>query len=786
MSGRQQAMGAPGRGAPASSECLEGRVEFVIFRAPDGPFTVVKVRPLAGGSAVCAAGPVLDLPAAGSPAVWRFRGAWAVHPRFGRQFRFEACELVPPSTREGVRAFLSSRFIRGIGPSLAARIVERFGASALEVIRYGPERLLEVPGIGEARVRMIRESIEERLFLQEVLVWLMGHGVTPGLAHRVVRHFGAPGRDGRPPSAREVRARIEADPYGVTETPGVGFLLADRIGRSLGIAPGDPRRVRAAVLHALDTAASRAGDVFLPLEEIRRTLEGDYGVSPAAGLEEAVAGLAAEGKVVREPGSGVYPADLHRAEASSALEITRLIRPMAPPLFPAALQAGFRPDAGQLRAVETALGQGLSVITGGPGSGKTTVLELVARSLGADGVLLCAPTGRAAKRVTEKTGLAAMTIHRALRYRPAGDGRMEYAHNRSNPLPCRTVIVDEASMVDVRLLARLLEALRDDARLVLAGDADQLPSVGPGACLDDIIESGRAPVTRLEGNHRQGPGSGIPALARMILRGVIPRDGDFRDGCAFVEEEDAERAAQRAVEIAAEAAARGGEVQALAPMRRGPCGTERLNALLRERLNPSGAPIPGTPFRAGDRVMQVRNDYRRPACSGGLAGIRDCRRERLCEDCPSAEFGVFNGETGRAAFVGGFAAVEFDADRAGLYRPEEAAESLAPAFAMTIHKSQGSEYGHVVLVCHRSHYIMLARRLLYTAVTRAVDRLTIVGDRKALAVAVRNEAFRRRRTSLARRLCDIARRVYGEEPARQAHLFPAENTTFRQDAPDRA
>jgi len=662
-------------------------------------------------------------------------GRWVQHPRFGEQLEVASFVHVDPTTLGGIRRYLASGRVRGIGPKLAARLVEAFGIETLAVIDNRPERLLEVPGIGRKTVERVRTSWAEHRGMQRIMVFLVGHGVSPAIAARVHRRYGA--------SAMEV---VRSSPYRLAqEVFGVGFLTADRMARSLGLPEDAPDRLEAGILHALGVAGDE-GHVLQPRDRLLEAAGALLDLDPA-GLDSALDRLAARGAAVvrdragREP--AVYLPRLARAEDTVAERVATLLRPPPPPVtldvgravawYEAG--AGIRLADRQREALATALTSALVVVTGGPGTGKTTLVRGVTRILGAkeQRIELAAPTGRAAKRLAETTGQPARTVHRLLEFSPV-DGL--FARGSDNPLDADLVVVDEASMLDVELAAALLAAVPAGCRLVLVGDSDQLPSVGPGNVLGDLIASGVVPVVRLDRVFRQADRSLIVDNAHRVNRGEMPvsADGDELRDFYFVERDEAERAADTAVEMVASRIPRRfgldpvDDVQLLSPMHRGELGVAALNDRVQARVNPDGPElvIGARLYRLGDKVMQTRNNY---------------------------ELEVFNGDIGRIASVDTeqqTLVVRFDDRLVEIGR--DGLDDLVPAYACTIHKAQGSEYPAVVVALHHQHHVMLQRNLLYTAITRGRRLVVLVGSRRALRRAVANAAVRQRQTMLAERL----------------------------------
>ncbi|HEX7598069.1 MAG TPA: ATP-dependent RecD-like DNA helicase, partial [Polyangia bacterium] len=649
-----------------------------------------------------------------------------------------------PETLTGIRRYLGAGLIKGIGPEFASRIVERFGIRTLEILDAQPSRIREVPGIGPSRAQAIQKAWASQRSLREVMVFLQGYGVSPAFAARIYKRYGA-----------AAIARVRENPYRLAfDVWGIGFLSADRLASALGIARDSEVRVEAGVRHALD-AAGGAGHVFLPRsrlsDEAAALLEVDL-----SRVESAVDRLGRSGEVAIETtslGSAVFEVGLYRAEVAAAAGLARLLRTSVVPLrldapsaiarYEAEAQIALAPQ--QAEAVRRALSEPVLVITGGPGVGKTTIVRGIVSTLVREGltVALAAPTGRAAKRLQEATGQPAATLHRLLEWRPA-DG--VFGRNSSRPLQADLLVVDEASMIDIRLMADLLGALADGTRLVLVGDVDQLPSVGPGMVLRDVIASGRVPTVRLTEIFRQAAASLIVINAHRIHDGIEPEMGappaegpaaDKRD-FFFIEDDDPVHAAETIRDLVVSRLPRRygfrpREIQVLTPMHRGDLGASTLNQLLQDAMTTgqpevrSGSRV----FRVGDRVMQLRNNY---------------------------DHDVFNGDVGEVVRVAGEAS-ETDApqavvrmdDREIPYAADELDE-LALAYAATVHKSQGSEYPAVIIPVHTQHFVMLQRSLLYTAVTRGKKLVVLIGTRKALRIAVNNAQVADRHSRLAARL----------------------------------
>ena len=722
-----------------SSTSLDGTLERVVFQSPDDAWSVVKLLPAGGGEAVTATGKLLGVQPGES---LHLEGAWEENEKFGRQFKVASYRQVAPATLLGIEKYLGSGLIRGIGKGMAKRLVEAFGMETLEVIERRPERLAEVPGIGPKRRAEIARAWSEQREIKEVMVFLQSHGVQTSHAIRIYKTYGA-----------AALGIVRRDPYRLaTDVYGIGFKSADQIAASLGLPPESPERARAGLLYTLEQASER-GHVYLPRGELCEQAAALLGVAEER-VVEALPRLAEEGQVVIED-EAVYLRLLHTAEDGLARALLAIARRPGKPLkidveralrwFEERESIELAPQ--QREAIRSGIRSQVLVVTGGPGTGKTTLVRGIVAILEAkrQRVLLAAPTGRAAKRLTEATGREARTVHRLLEVDPA---TRTFLRGPDRPLAAEVVIVDEASMLDVSLAHHVVRAIPEGARLVLVGDVDQLPSVGPGRVLSELIASEAVDVVRLTEIYRQAGASQIVVNAHRVNRGemplLLPPEGGGAAGEAapttdffVVDRRTPEEVAETLLHLVAERIpARFGldplaDVQVLTPMNRGLLGTATLNERLRERLNP---PRPGAPevarggrlFRVGDKVMQVRNDY---------------------------ELEVFNGDLGRVtALDAEEQTMTVDFDGRPVVYDFSLLDELAPAFACSIHKSQGSEYPCVVIPLHTQHYVMLERNLLYTALTRARKLVVIVGEPRALAVAVGNRRTRDRWTRLAARL----------------------------------
>lgn len=702
-----------------AEETVEVVVDELRYRSDDGRFSVLRTSRADGKGDLVVVG---DLGGVVPGESIRVRGRFETHSQYGARFRASAYLPIFPNTERGLARYLGSGIAEGVGPQIAERIVKKFGARTLEVITHESARLREVDGIGKKRAEKIATAVRARRAEAEAIAFVHAVGLGPGLGRRVFAEFGP----------RTVSV-LREDPYLVAETvSGIGFLTADRIGEKAGIARDDPRRAAGAATHLVARAAD-AGHVYLPMRELVREAT-ELGV-PHEVLEEAVSTLSGRGVLIVDR-DDVYAPPLHSAENAVAKALRRLARPRGRDAERnralAQSVASAELTETQLEAVVHSLVDGLSVLTGGPGTGKTTTIRAIvaAHARAERRVLLCAPTGRAAKRMSEATGHPASTIHRLLEWAP-GTGRFE--RNEQRPVDAELVLVDEASMLDLRLAHSLLSAIAPSSHLVLVGDVDQLPPVGAGQVLRDLITSGIAPIVRLQQIFRQAQASAIVRGAYAILEGRMPEAspaGKYGSGELFlVKRRDPEEIADQLLKSHARIAEvygleRKHEIQVLTPMRKGPLGTERLNALLQRVLNPARERSETAALRAGDRVMQLRNDY---------------------------EKDVFNGDTGEVRLVeAGMTYVTIDG-RDVQYSTDQL-DSLALAYASTVHKVQGSEFPAVIVVLAAGHHVLLSRALLYTAVTRAKRVVAVVGDDRALARAVQNAESYSAYSRLAERL----------------------------------
>ena len=724
---------------------FEGTVDSIVFRNDVNGWTVASVRLDGSRGSISAVG-VMPFLSAGEHAI--FDGELTEHRDYGQQIKVSGYETTRPETKSGVEKFLGSGLVKGVGPATAKQIVAYFGARALDVLESEPERLTEVPGIGPKRAAMIAESFAVQNGMRNTLIFLQEYGLSPALSMKVYRAFGD--------STERV---LRDNPYRlVDEIQGVGFRTADDIAMRMGFGRESEFRIRSGIKFALSEAANAMGHMYLPMERLAAQAVELLGADRAL-VDRELRALILENQLIAErvrEDDAVYLPRYHRAETETSRLLLRQLKSIRPSRIPegdlAEMIAEYKRSEGvelcdqQREAALAAAREGICIITGGPGTGKTTSINLIIRLLRRMGeVELCAPTGRAAKRMSEATGCPARTIHRLLEYTGEGQG---FQRDADNPLDADIVIVDEMSMVDIFLMHSLLEALRPGTRLILVGDADQLPSVGAGNVLRDLIAAEAVRVVRLTEIFRQAGQSQIVVNAHRINRGEYPvirsRETDF-----FLERK--ETPAQAAESVVALVRTRLPnylgldvlrDIQVMAPMKRGEIGVYSLNALLQEALNPPKPDVPELPhgqavFRRGDKVMQVRNNY-------------DLEWRRDGEDGQ----GVFNGDIGYIIAVDRrerALTVEFDDGRVADY-DETLLDDLELAYCMSVHKSQGSEFDAVVLPLISGPPMLLTRNLLYTAVTRAKRLVVIVGRESCVRQMVDNNHILRRWSALDWRL----------------------------------
>ena len=703
------------------AETLKGYIDRITYYNPENGYTIARLVPEGKGEKLTVVGTLASLKEGESLEV---AGTWAKHSKYGPQFQIETYKQIYPSTLEGIQKYLGSGLIKGVGPVSAKRIVGHFGADTLDIIDADPLRLIEVPKLGQKRVELIARAWEDQRQIKDVMVFLQSHGVTTGYAVKIFKQYG-----------EEAIQRVRENPYRLErEIRGIGFQTADLIARNLGFALDSQERIKAGVRYLLDQCAD-SGHVYLPVVELMEQGRELLGVNVEL-FPPALESLRADDGVVTEE-LRYYLPPLYHAEMGTASSLRRLLQTPGPVKLDWQSDVdtgdGLHLARSQQEAIALTASKKVIVLTGGPGTGKTTVTREILKLFEKHGlkVLLCSPTGRAAKRLAEASGREAKTIHRLLEFAPAeGKFRKDY----DDRLDADALIVDETSMIDIVLMNALLRALPDTARVVLVGDVDQLPSVGPGNVLRDIIDSGEIPVVCLTEIFRQDQQSQIVLYAHAINQGELPLINNREATDFFFVEEEAP---ERVVEVIEDLCSRrlpahGGwdsrrDIQVLTPMYRGETGALNLNQRLQECLNP-GSPScrhGGVELRIGDKVLQVRNNY---------------------------DKGVFNGDMG---IISGLdlerEIIEVSFDAPVEYEFTEL-EELNLAYAISTHRAQGSEFPAVVIPLTTQHYVMLQRNLLYTAITRAKKMIVIVGTRKALKLAIENNEVAERYTTLKQRL----------------------------------
>ncbi|MDR5694657.1 MAG: ATP-dependent RecD-like DNA helicase [Armatimonadota bacterium] len=713
---------------------LQGTVERITYVNEETGYVVARLEVPGRKELVTVVG---NLASVSPGETLRLYGRWIIHPRYGKQFQAERYESVVPATLTGIEKYLGSGLIKGIGPIFARRLVEAFGLDTFRVIEEEPHQLLKVEGIGPIRKARIVQSWAEQREIREVMVFLQSHGVSTAYAVKIFKAYGS-----------RAISIVKENPYRLAQDiHGIGFVTADRIAQALGIPKDSPLRVQAGILYVLHELADE-GHVYAPYGELMKRCRVALEVDESL-LAQAVETLQREGRIIveeREDGAkAIYLEPLHVAEVNVARRLLALAQTPFPKISIdveraiawAEQQQGFSFAEAQKEAIRKALTTKVLVITGGPGTGKTTILRAIVAILEKKklNIALAAPTGRAAKRMSEATGREAKTLHRLLEWSPQ-EGR--FLRNQERPLEVDLVAVDECSMIDILLMNSLLRALPLQAILILVGDADQLPSVGPGTVFRDIIASGAIPVVALREIFRQARESLIVVNAHRVNNGlmpILPAEGkspsrDF----LFIPKETPEEIFQEILTLVGQRLPREfgldplEEVQVLSPMHKGIIGAAQLNQALQNLLNPHGRDVRrgASPFRVGDKVMQIRNNYEKE---------------------------VFNGDIGRIVGVDledQEVVVRFE-DRTVSYDFTELDE-LVLAYAISVHKSQGSEYPAVILPLHPSHYVMLQRNLLYTAITRGKRLVVLVGTKKALVLAVKTVRTQKRWSHLEARL----------------------------------
>jgi exodeoxyribonuclease V alpha subunit len=719
---------------------LEGQIERITYTNEETGYTVARIKVTGYSEPITAVGKLIA-PAPGE--LLKMEGAWMDHPKFGRQFKVISYRTVVPSSIEGIRRYLGSGLIKGIGPVMASRIVEKFGEKTLEVIDNRVEELEKVGGIGRERVAMIRRAWKDQKDIRDVMIFLQGHGVSSAYATKIFKRYG-----------HNAVSILKRNPYTLaTDIYGIGFQSADRIAEKLGFEKSAPVRAEAGILYVL-AQLSDDGHVYYPyeplIEKCKEILEVNREV-----ILKAFGNVVHDGKVVTEDlnldleefvpnQKAVYLAQFHTSETGVAKYFARLIsspkrirkmdKDQAIQWVQGKINLALAPK--QIEAVKRAISDKVMVITGGPGTGKTTIINAVIKIYRAVGarILLAAPTGRASKRMSEATGYPARTIHRMLEYSFRKGG---FQRNHDHPLEVDVLILDEVSMMDTILMYHLLKAVPAKATLVMVGDVNQLPSVGPGSVLKDIIRSHVVPVVELKEIFRQAGESLIVVNAHKINNGVMPKlkpDKENLEDFYFIEQDDPEQALSIIMELVCERIPKRfnfhpiDDVQVLSPMHKGVVGAGNLNMKLQDALNPSKVQIAKGErvFRLNDKVMQIRNNYEKE---------------------------VFNGDIGRITSMDqGNQQVTITFDGIPIPYNYLDLDEVALAYAISVHKSQGSEYQAIVIPILSQHYVLLQRNLIYTAVTRGKKLVIMVGSKQALAIGVRNDRIMRRYTYLAERL----------------------------------
>ncbi len=698
-------------------------IERITYQNPENGYSVMKVNVKGYKDLVTLVGNLLDVPVG---SVLLCDGDWKVDKKYGSQFVAETWEEVMPATLYGIEKYLGSGLVKGIGPTYAKLIVNQFGLDTIDVIETEIERLYEVPGIGKKRVEKIRESWEKQKEIKNVMLFLQGYGVSTAFAAKIFREYG-----------KESIDKVNENPYRLADDIwGIGFKTADTIAAKMGYGKNDLRRCRSGILYTLNQL-SNDGHVYAEEEQLVKSAK-ELLEAEEEPIRQALRDMIQAEDVVLDE-EAIYLPPFYYSECGTANRLLALLDSSDNTLFKAecditaiSRRTGVEYDEVQIAAIRQAILSKVMVLTGGPGTGKTTTTQGIIAALQTAGlkILLAAPTGRAAKRMSEATGMEAKTIHRLLKFSPA-EG---YKRNDENPLEGDALIVDECSMIDIVLMNSLMKAIPNHMRLILVGDVDQLPSVGAGNVLRDIIDSGKIPVVRLTRIFRQAQTSRIVMSAHAINQGRFP---DISNGKAtdffFMQSDDPVQVSETIVSLVRERLPKAyhletSKIQVLTPMQRGIIGATNLNLALQDALNPNkiGLVRGGFSFRQGDRVMQIRNNYDKDVFNGDLGYVSEVNME---ERTLTADF---DGKP-----------VEYEASEL---------DELTLAYATTIHKSQGSEYPIVVMPVLMNHYVMLQRNLIYTGVTRAKKICVLIGSTKALAYAIHNMTVLKRNTKLKERL----------------------------------
>lgn len=720
---------------------IKGQVERITYRNEDNSFTIAKMKVGGRHDLVTVVGNLLSV----SPGeVLKLKGEWHNHPKFGEQFKISSYESVVPATVKGIERYLGSGLIKGIGPVMAKRLVDKFALETLTVIESDIKRLHEVEGIGEKRIEMIKKAWDDQKEIREVMLFLQGHEVSPAYGAKIYKQYG-----------KESIKVVQKNPYRLaTDIFGIGFITADKIAEKLGISKESQIRAEAGILYVLHQL-SEDGHVYYPYEPLVEECRKILGLEREI-IVKAFGTIAEDKKIIiedlnteefKENNKAVYLAKFHVCEVGAASKLKTLMQ------FPKQLRAFNRDKAlewvqgelkiqlaeNQIRAVKEALEKKVMVVTGGPGTGKTTIINSIIRIYKRLGqkVLLAAPTGRAAKRMQEATGHEAKTIHRLLEFSPK-EGK--FKRDEDNPLGADLIVIDEGSMVDTILMYQFLRAVPKEATLIFVGDVDQLPSVGAGNVLKDTIDSGSIPTVRLTDIFRQAKESMIIVNAHRVNSGEMPvveHHGSHPQDFFFFQIEEPEKALEKIIELCREKIPqRFGyrpieDIQVLTPMHRGVVGASNLNTELQKSLNPSTDELVrgGKTLKVGDKVMQIRNNYDKE---------------------------VFNGDIGRVTMIDREeqeVVVNYDGRAVPYEYPD--LDEIVLAYAVSVHKSQGSEYPVVVIPILTLHYMLLQRNLLYTGITRGKKMVVLVGTKKAVAIAIKNNKPQMRHTRLMERLRQI-------------------------------
>ena len=705
-------------------EYLSGVVERITYTNEEDGFSVIKIRARGFSDLVTVVG---NLAAVNVGSVLKLKGEWKIDSKYGKQFSAEDYRETVPATVAGIEKYLGSGLIKGIGPVNARRIVKHFKEDTIQVIEESPEELLNVEGIGKKRIEMIKKAWEEQKEIKNIMLFLQSSGVSTAYTVKIYKTYG-----------NESISVVKNNPYRLADDVwGIGFKTADRIAQQLGFDTESYERCRSGLMYVLGEL-SNEGHCYATREELISGAVKILEVEEKL-LEETLVRMIEERAVIKDEGDAIYLPPLYYSEAGTAQRITSIINGEGKPL-PASPEKviqnlekkyGIEYDDTQKEAIKAASSSKFMVLTGGPGTGKTTITLAVIRIFKklARRILLAAPTGRAAKKLSETTGMEARTVHRMLEYRPDAG----YQKNAENPLECDVLILDETSMVDIVLMYNLLKAVPDGAVVILVGDVDQLPSVGPGNVLKDTINSGAVKVIKLKKIFRQSLGSAIITNAHRINRGQMPGlkgNSDF----FFIGEDEPSKIAEIIISLCTKRLPEYygvdpfREIQVLCPMQRGETGAQKLNMLLQESLNPSDVTINygGTTYRQHDKVMQIKNNYDKNVFNGDIGVITKINQE------DRTLYISFDGNE-----------VEYDATEL---------DEVTLAYATTIHKSQGSEYNIVIAPLTVQHYVMLQRNLLYTCVTRAKKVFVLIGTKKAVGIAVSNDKIQKRNTMLAAKL----------------------------------